>query len=336
MELPVSWEDQGRQYHMWFGHGTAPERLGGSDTDGSASVGLGQRLLVLANGAIAVLSPSLRKRAEAQYHAGTLAHLTAAMTAWVRGNRLDQASFADRFFGRAADDPVVQKLRDATLGAASATSHMGMREAAEKLADAMKATGLDRWPRFVADAQARADDATAIRHDDVAPVPFMDDKGQAVTDFKGQPMMRPAGMDPHFFVNQALNDLKVEAGNLVSLPTEDGSWPKKDGLAALVYQAAALSHFRRGGPWDAQRIGGSFHPEFIDYATVAIGLYCAANGITKEHSLMIQNIVARDSHYKSDKEMDKIYSYLLTRNVHNTEIGYSLYQSGRIAATSQH
>ena len=331
----MSWQDQGRQEHGWFGHGTAPERADGSDAAEGAPGTLDQRLLAVSNGAIAALSPPLRKQAEAQYHDGILSRLTEAMTAWVRGSRLDQGAFADRFFGRSADDLVVQNLRDAALGVASATSHAEMREAAEKLADAMKATGLDRWPRFVTDAQARADDAAAIRHGDVAPVPFVDDKGQAILKSDGTPMMRPAGMDPHFFVNQALRDMKVETGNLISVPNSDGSRRKEDGLAALAYQAAALANFRRGGPWDAQRIGGSFRNEFVDYATVAIGLYCAANGIAREQSLMIQDFVARDSHYGPKVEMDKTYTHLPIRNIRNTDIGYSLYQSGRIAATSQ-
>jgi hypothetical protein len=25
--VAMSWEDQGRQYHEWFGHGTAPVKL---------------------------------------------------------------------------------------------------------------------------------------------------------------------------------------------------------------------------------------------------------------------------------------------------------------------
>jgi hypothetical protein len=84
------------------------------------------------------------------------------MTAWVRGARLDQADFAERFFGRAADDPVVRDLRGAAIGASTATSHAEIREAAGKLAEAMQAIGLYQWPRFVADAQARARDPATV------------------------------------------------------------------------------------------------------------------------------------------------------------------------------
>lgn len=152
----MSWLDQGRQEHGWFGHGTAPHAPDEANPRDGVAGTLDQRLLALAHGAIGALPPELRRQAEAQYHGETLSHLTEAMTAWVRGSRLDQANFAERFFGRAADDPVVRNLRDAGLGAASATSHAEMREAAGKLANAMKTIGLERWPRFVADAASNS------------------------------------------------------------------------------------------------------------------------------------------------------------------------------------
>lgn len=155
----MSWRDQGRQYHMWFGSGTAPDR--GVDLAPDPSVtgkSADERALALAYGAIAALPVSLRVRAEAQYQHGTLPRLKEASTAWIRGTRLNQAAFAARFFGREADDPVVRNLHAAALGAATATSHADIRDAAGKLADAIKIVGIDRWLRFVADASERARD----------------------------------------------------------------------------------------------------------------------------------------------------------------------------------
>ncbi len=60
--------------------------------------------------------------------------------------------------GRGADDPVVRNLHGAALDAAMATSHAALGTAAGKVAAAMTTMGLDRWPRFVADAQERARD----------------------------------------------------------------------------------------------------------------------------------------------------------------------------------
>lgn len=155
----MSWEDQGRQYHMWFGHGTASDRVQKEGSDPSVTgQSTDERVLALAYGAVAALPASLRRQAEAQYQRGTLTHLKGAMTAWIKGTRLDQATFAGRFFGRAANDPVVRNLHEAALDAATATSHADIRDASGKLADAIKAVGVDQWPRFVADASERARD----------------------------------------------------------------------------------------------------------------------------------------------------------------------------------
>ena len=118
--------------------------------------GLGRRIQAVAHGAIGSLPAALPARAAAQYDAGNLARLTEAMTAGTRGAKLPEAKFATRFFGRNADDPVVEKLRGAAVDIESATSHADLRAASEQLADAMQAVGLGRWPRFLAEAQDRA------------------------------------------------------------------------------------------------------------------------------------------------------------------------------------
>jgi hypothetical protein len=158
----MAWEDQGRQEHGWFGHGAMAQQSGGRESNDAVPASHGQRILGAAYGAIASLPPAQQRQAEAHYHAGTLGRLTEAMTAWARGARLDQADFAERFFGRAADDPVVQNLRGAAIGTSSATTHAEIKEAAGKLAEAMQAIGLYQWPRFVADAQARARDPATV------------------------------------------------------------------------------------------------------------------------------------------------------------------------------
>ena len=155
----MSWEDQGRQYHMWFGHGTAPDKGKKAAPDPSvAGKSIEDRVLALAYGAIAALPASLRGRAEAHYQHGTLPRLKGAIAAWIRGARLDRDTFANLFFGREANDPVVRSLHSAALDAATATSHEDLRDAAGKLADAIKAVGVDQWPRFVAEVSERARD----------------------------------------------------------------------------------------------------------------------------------------------------------------------------------
>ena len=151
----MGWQDQGRQRHMWFGHGKAHANV--HQSGGRAGNATGDREAELASrlvyGAIATLSPGQRMKAEAQLQNGTL---TAALAIWLRDAQLDSATFADRFFDRSADDPIAANLHGAVIDAILAPGRTEMRGATEKLADAIKAIGLDRWPRFVAEAQARA------------------------------------------------------------------------------------------------------------------------------------------------------------------------------------
>jgi hypothetical protein len=165
---------------------------------------------------------------------------------------------------------------------------------------------------------------------DATPVLFRDDMGAEVLGPDGKPMMRPADprMDPHFFVNQGLKDKKAELALL--LLGGPGGEPAK-----LAYQAIELCHFDRWYPWDAQRINHTFHPEFVDYATVAIGLYAAASGIPEDEILTVQNIRARDSHFDPGQKMDDTYTHLRTANVENTHRGYELYRQHKIAATPE-
>ena len=155
----MGWQDQGRQYHMWFGHGTAADKSAKTTPDASVvGQSTADRVLALAYGALASLPTAHRRQAKAQYDNGTLPRLKEAMTAWLRSTKLDQATFASRLFGRSADASIVRSLHSVALGAATATSHDDLREAAGKVAEAMKAVGIQQWPRFVADAQERARD----------------------------------------------------------------------------------------------------------------------------------------------------------------------------------
>jgi hypothetical protein len=79
-------------------------------------------------------------------------------------------------------------------------------------------------------------------------------------------------------------------------------------------------------------VQGQFVDDYRDYATIAIGLYMAAAGVPIDMALQIENEYARwRSHFDRDEQMDSVYTSLPTRNVRNTQIGYELYQSGRIS-----
>ena len=100
------------------------------------------------------------------------------------------------------------------------------------------------------------------------------------------------------------------------------------GPAALGYLAGKLLNFDRGAAWDAQRIGGQNRKEYVNYATIAIGLYAAAADISRTQILEIENLRARTSQFARDTTYDTVYPYLPVQNVKNTDTGYQLYRLG--------
>ncbi len=92
-----------------------------------------------------------------------------------------------------------------------------------------------------------------------------------------------------------------------------------------------LAKFKRNGAWDAQRVGGTFHEEFVAYSTVAIVLPASAAGISKDVRLDLKNKFAYIfSRYKNTTKFDEKYNYLPDKNIINTEIGYDLFESKKI------
>jgi len=157
----MSWEDQGRQEHGYFGHGTAPPKTGesegaGGDRFARTSAALDARIRGLGNGAIAGLPARLRYHYAALFPEPVLAQLTEAMRAWVQGLGLDRAEFAARFFGAGPNSPTVEHLREATRIVAGARTSADLMAAIDQLAAGMQAVGLDRWRRFLGEAQQRA------------------------------------------------------------------------------------------------------------------------------------------------------------------------------------
>ncbi len=158
------------------------------------------------------------------------------------------------------------------------------------------------------------------------PAIFVDDANQAVQDSQGKPMLRPACLTPYVFVNQGALDRRSHE---ILVRHSSG-----DGPTILEHTAARLARFRQGCAWDAQRLGGHFHAEFVDYATVAIGLYAAASGITRNEILGIQDrYAARYSRFAAGTLMHRTYTHLPARNVANTEAGFKLIETGRIKPT---
>lgn len=139
-------------------------------------------------------------------------------------------------------------------------------------------------------------------------------------------MLRPAGLIRTFLSKQGTADKnRYDALSHTANPHGSGD----ASLAFLSRDTMQLFKFRQGGEWDVQRVGGKYHPEYVDYATVAIGLYAASTGISRDIILRIQDTyAAKYSYFDPRTKMDKTYTHLPERNVANTDLGFQLYESG--------
>jgi hypothetical protein len=146
------------------------------------------------------------------------------------------------------------------------------------------------------------------------PVPLIDSNGRPITDDQGNPLLRPADLPPEMFVRAGLDAAQTSAATAATVGPD----------AASVYQAVLglaqeLQQFQHNGAWDAERVQGQYVSDYTDYATIAIGLYCAAAGLPFYAALLIQLTYTA-----------KQGRLLTAREIRDTQIGYELYQSGRV------
>ena len=80
----MSWEDQGRQYHQWFGHGTAPKMDDGSVLPGSlfSPASVVQRLDYAIGHVIGAASRNERSRWESRLSGSSRESLKTLIAAW--------------------------------------------------------------------------------------------------------------------------------------------------------------------------------------------------------------------------------------------------------------
>jgi hypothetical protein len=157
----MSWEDQGRQYHGWFGHGTAAA-AGDEPSNGGAGAmfdpdNIAARIDAIAYSATAHMPRSDRHRDSVAFDRPRLERLRKVMTAWTGARSLSEAAFGERFVDPSTSGAAIEMLRAAAEGARTATTHEDLADASADLAGAMRDIGLQKWPRFLNDAVERAD-----------------------------------------------------------------------------------------------------------------------------------------------------------------------------------
>lgn len=161
----MSWEDQGRQYHGWFGHGMAP--AGDEPPKGGAGTmfdpaNVAARIDAIAYSAVAHMPRTDRHRDSVAFDRPRLERLRTAMTAWMGARPLSQAAFGERFVDPSTSGAAIEKLRAAAEGVRAATTHEDLADASADLAGAMRDIGLEKWSRFLSDAAERADASRPI------------------------------------------------------------------------------------------------------------------------------------------------------------------------------
>ena len=149
----MSWENQGRQEHGHFGHGTGS----GAATD----IGnLQNRIAWIAHASLMHLPRKEWHTEAATFDSQRTQRLQKAMVAWIGARSLNRAEFEKQFVGGSASDAAVDSLRAAAGTVRIATTHQDLGDASKHLADAMLSVGLNEWSGFLRDAADQADSYT--------------------------------------------------------------------------------------------------------------------------------------------------------------------------------
>ena len=147
------WMYQGRQYHMWFGHGTKP--VDGPPAGAKLDLGsTDERIHSLGHTFVAGLPASKRHHAVARLGTDDHARLDRVMKGVVRALPLGPRVTALRVLGMHPDGRGVAAFVDAGRILASAQAHADLREATDKVAASAQEMGLDAFKPFL----RRADD----------------------------------------------------------------------------------------------------------------------------------------------------------------------------------
>ena len=129
--------------------------------------------------------------------------------------------------------------------------------------------------------------------------------GKPVLNYKGEPIYYPAAYPPEFFKNAGEQDAIGKAAATGDEPSY------------LANRYIPLMKFFHGESWDMQRLTGVIDLKYIDYSTVAIGIYSKAAGYSSDEILNLQNIYSKYlSNYGNDS-FEATYTYLPKRNVYN-------------------
>lgn len=146
------WTYQGRQYHMWFGHGTKPTD-GSPAADAKPDLGsIDERVHNLGHTLVAGFPASKRHHAAARLNIEDHARLDRVMEAVVRAIPMGPRVTALRVLGMHPDGRGVEAFVDAGRILAAAKTQADLRNATDRLATSAQEIGLDRFEPFLRQA----------------------------------------------------------------------------------------------------------------------------------------------------------------------------------------
>jgi hypothetical protein len=148
-------------------------------------------------------------------------------------------------------------------------------------------------------------------------VPLTDSENETMRDINGEVIYRPKNVN----ISQIFRLGQSHA---------DTPWTQMGTILQIL--------FSHGGRYDFQRQGGDrhpqdtilpsgylFHPEYVSFSTVAIGVFAKGAGISMNEILSIQNTFAGlRSSFAPGTQMDPVYRNLPALNVANTRLGFIL------------
>lgn len=145
MAVSEHWRYQGRQYHQWFGHGTAPreEKEAGSAKPGSLfdPLSVGQRVDYVVGSVIAYSPRDERSRWEARLGGASRDSLKTAVAVWYGAWGMSRDGFRQRLFDPYTADETVDQLRRAAKGVVDARTHAELSTAGEALPEPRRRLG---------------------------------------------------------------------------------------------------------------------------------------------------------------------------------------------------
>ena len=146
------WVYQGRQYHMWFGHGTKPDSEKAPPPPKDALPSLQDRIHSLGYTLAAGLPASKRHHAVARLGAADHGRLARVMTGVVHALPLGPRLVPIRVLGTNADAPGIASFVKAGAVLDAAESHADIRAATDLAGHSAQEMGLDRFQPFLRQA----------------------------------------------------------------------------------------------------------------------------------------------------------------------------------------